>query len=51
MDFTATGNTTLANALILKIIDKECFPTTSSALAFAFGVSQAMFSFINLYIA
>lgn len=49
MGFTTTGNVTLTNALALKIIGKERFATASSALTFAFGVAQAVFSFIFVY--
>ena len=49
MGFTTTGNVTLTNALALKLTGKEHFANTSSALTFAFGVAQAVFSFVFVY--
>lgn len=49
MGFTTTGNVTLTNALALKLTGKEHFASASSTLTFAFGVAQAVFSFVFVY--
>lgn len=49
MGFTTTGNVVLTNALALKIAGKEHFASSSSALTFAFGIFQAIFSFVFVY--
>ncbi|ECO2764017.1 YbfB/YjiJ family MFS transporter [Campylobacter coli] len=50
MGFTTTGNVTLTNALALKIVSKKHFPTSSSFLTLAFGIFQAIFSFLFAYL-
>lgn len=50
MGFTTTGNVTLTNTLALKIISKKHFPTSSSILTLAFGIFQAIFSFLFVYL-
>lgn len=50
MGFTTTGNVTLTNALALKIVSKKHFPASSSFLTLAFGIFQAIFSFLFAYL-
>ncbi|MBC5858077.1 YbfB/YjiJ family MFS transporter [Campylobacter jejuni] len=50
MGFTTTGNVALTNALALKIVSKKHFPTSSSFLTLAFGMFQAIFSFLFAYL-
>ena len=49
MGFTTTGNVVLTNAMALKIAGKEYFSQSSSFLTLAFGIFQAVFSFIFTY--
>lgn len=49
MGFTTTGNVTLTNAMALHIIGERHFATSSSKLTFAFGISQAIFSYLFAY--
>ncbi|HFU2807586.1 TPA: YbfB/YjiJ family MFS transporter [Campylobacter coli] len=50
MGFTTTGNVALTNALALKIVSKKHFPISSSFLTLAFGIFQAIFSFLFAYL-
>ncbi|PAF50623.1 YbfB/YjiJ family MFS transporter [Helicobacter sp. 13S00477-4] len=49
MGFTTTGNVTLTNAMALHICGKNHFTTSSSKLTFAFGIFQAIFSYLFAY--
>ncbi len=49
MGFTTTGNVTLTNSLALQIMGKAYFAKSSSLLTLAFGIFQAIFSFVFVY--
>ena len=50
MGFGTIGNVVLASAMSLQLVGKKYFASSMSALTFAFGLGQAVFSLIFVYI-